>query len=134
MRKAPASRAFTQPAWVRIDSAFAVSGLGGVRRVTLVERGGKTLLSFREEDTCLAPAVDALALAVRDGRCARGADDGTPDATISGVATTLPVIPSPKAYFPRSISSKLGSSNPQVFAGAPPQAATRCWHLRSPVP
>ncbi|MCW2605887.1 MAG: associated domain protein [Frankiales bacterium] len=35
--------------------------------VLYVERGGKTLLSFRDEDTCLAPAVDALALAVRDG-------------------------------------------------------------------
>jgi ATP-dependent Lhr-like helicase len=35
--------------------------------VLYVERGGKTLLSFRDDDACLAPAVDALALAVRDG-------------------------------------------------------------------
>ncbi len=35
--------------------------------VLYVERGGKTLLSFRDDDTCLGPAVDALALAVRDG-------------------------------------------------------------------
>jgi len=35
--------------------------------VLYVERGGKTLLSFREDDASLAPAVDALALAVRDG-------------------------------------------------------------------
>ncbi|MBW3640284.1 MAG: DEAD/DEAH box helicase, partial [Actinobacteria bacterium] len=35
--------------------------------VLYVERGGKTLLSFREDEPCLAPAVDALALAVRDG-------------------------------------------------------------------
>jgi ATP-dependent Lhr-like helicase len=39
--------------------------------VLYVERGGKTLLSFRDEDTCLAPAVDALALAVRDGALGR---------------------------------------------------------------
>ena len=35
--------------------------------VLYVERGGKTLLSFRDDDSCLSPAVDALALAVRDG-------------------------------------------------------------------
>ena len=35
--------------------------------VLYVERGGRTLLSFHDEDACLAPAVDALALAVRDG-------------------------------------------------------------------
>ena len=35
--------------------------------VLYVERGGKTLLSFRDDDSSLAPAVDALALAVRDG-------------------------------------------------------------------
>ena len=35
--------------------------------VLYVERGGKTLLSFRDDDSCLGPAVDALALAVRDG-------------------------------------------------------------------
>jgi ATP-dependent Lhr-like helicase len=32
-----------------------------------VERGGRTLLSFTEDDTILQPAADALALAVRDG-------------------------------------------------------------------
>jgi ATP-dependent Lhr-like helicase len=36
-----------------------------------VERGGKTLLSFREDDGCVGPAVDALALAVRDGALGR---------------------------------------------------------------
>jgi ATP-dependent Lhr-like helicase len=35
--------------------------------VLYVERGGKTLLSFSSDDSCLPPAVDALALAVRDG-------------------------------------------------------------------
>ncbi|MCW2607749.1 MAG: associated domain protein, partial [Frankiales bacterium] len=35
--------------------------------VLYVERGGKTLLSFEASESCLAPAVDALALAVRDG-------------------------------------------------------------------
>jgi ATP-dependent Lhr-like helicase len=35
--------------------------------VLYVERGGRTLLSFRDEDTMVAPAADALALAVRDG-------------------------------------------------------------------
>ena len=35
--------------------------------VLYVERGGKTLLSFSGDDSCLPPAVDALALAVRDG-------------------------------------------------------------------
>ncbi len=37
------------------------------RLVLYVERGGRTLLSFVDDDSCLAPAVDALALAVRDG-------------------------------------------------------------------
>ena len=35
--------------------------------VLYVERGGKTLLSFTDEPARLTPAVDALALAVRDG-------------------------------------------------------------------
>ena len=35
--------------------------------VLYVERGGKTLLSFDTAESCLGPAVDALALAVRDG-------------------------------------------------------------------
>ena len=39
--------------------------------VLYVERGGRTLLSFREDDACIGPAVDALALAVRDGALGR---------------------------------------------------------------
>ena len=39
--------------------------------VLYVERGGRTLLSFRDDDTCIGPAVDALALAVRDGALGR---------------------------------------------------------------
>jgi len=39
--------------------------------VLYVERGGKTLLSFREDETHLPPAVDALALAARDGALGR---------------------------------------------------------------
>jgi ATP-dependent Lhr-like helicase len=35
--------------------------------VLYVERGGKTLLSFTEDELLVAPAADALALAVRDG-------------------------------------------------------------------
>ena len=35
--------------------------------VLYVERGGKTLLSYSDDEACLPPAVDALALAVRDG-------------------------------------------------------------------
>ena len=37
------------------------------RLVLYVERGGRTLLSFAEDESCVAPAADALALAVRDG-------------------------------------------------------------------
>jgi ATP-dependent Lhr-like helicase len=37
------------------------------RLVLYVERGGKTLLSFTDEESSVAPAADALALAVRDG-------------------------------------------------------------------
>ncbi len=37
------------------------------RVVLYVERGGKTLLSFTDDATCVGPAADALALAVRDG-------------------------------------------------------------------
>ena len=37
------------------------------RLVLYVERGGKTLLSFTDDADCVAPAADALALAVRDG-------------------------------------------------------------------
>jgi len=39
--------------------------------VLYVERGGRTLLSFRDDEGCLGPAVDALALAVRDGALGR---------------------------------------------------------------
>ncbi|GAC1442575.1 MAG: ATP-dependent helicase [Mycobacteriales bacterium] len=39
--------------------------------VLYVERGGRTLLSFRDDNTCIGPAVDALALAVRDGALGR---------------------------------------------------------------
>ena len=35
--------------------------------VVYVERGGRTVLSFTEDPAVLQPAVDALALAVRDG-------------------------------------------------------------------
>ena len=35
--------------------------------VLYVERGGKTLLTWTDEPSLLQPAVDALALAVRDG-------------------------------------------------------------------
>ena len=35
--------------------------------VLYVERGGKTLLSFTEDESLVGPAADALALAVRDG-------------------------------------------------------------------
>ena len=37
------------------------------RLVLYVERGGKTLLSFTDDEQCVGPAADALALAVRDG-------------------------------------------------------------------
>jgi ATP-dependent Lhr-like helicase len=37
------------------------------RLVLYVERGGKTLLSFTDDEGLVAPAADALALAVRDG-------------------------------------------------------------------
>ena len=36
--------------------------------VLYVERGGRTLLSFTDDPAAVAPAVDALALAVRDGQ------------------------------------------------------------------
>ena len=37
------------------------------RLIVYVERGGRTVLSFTEEPESLQPAVDALALAIRDG-------------------------------------------------------------------
>jgi len=39
--------------------------------VLYVERGGRTLLSFADDDRVVQPAVDALALAVRDGQLGR---------------------------------------------------------------
>ncbi len=39
--------------------------------VLYVERGGKTMLSFSADEGCVAPAADALALAVRDGALGR---------------------------------------------------------------
>jgi ATP-dependent Lhr-like helicase len=47
--------------------AEALVVLVGGALVLYVERGGKSLLSWSEEPTLLQPAVDALALAVRDG-------------------------------------------------------------------
>jgi ATP-dependent Lhr-like helicase len=41
------------------------------RLVLYVERGGKTLLSFVDDASCVGPAADALALAVRDGALGR---------------------------------------------------------------
>jgi ATP-dependent Lhr-like helicase len=35
--------------------------------VVYVERGGRTVLSFTDDPDLLQPAVDALALAIRDG-------------------------------------------------------------------
>ncbi len=39
--------------------------------VLYVERGGRTLLTFRDDESVVDPAVDALALAVRDGSLGR---------------------------------------------------------------
>jgi ATP-dependent Lhr-like helicase len=39
--------------------------------VLYVERGGRTLLTWTEEQTALQPAVDALSLAVREGHLGR---------------------------------------------------------------
>ena len=36
--------------------------------IVYVERGGRTVLSFTEDPDLLQPAVDALALAIRDGQ------------------------------------------------------------------
>ena len=41
------------------------------RLVLYVERGGKTLLSFTDDEASVCPAADALALAVRDGALGR---------------------------------------------------------------
>ena len=59
--------------------------------VLYVERGGRTLLSFSEDPDVLTPAVDALALAVRDGALGSLSverADGAPVAT-SAVGTAL---------------------------------------------
>jgi ATP-dependent Lhr-like helicase len=45
----------------------AVVVLVGGRLVIYVERGGRTLLSYTDDDALLQPAVDALALAAREG-------------------------------------------------------------------
>ncbi len=47
--------------------AVALVVLVDGRLVLYVERGGRTLLTFTDDDGALLPAVDALALAVRDG-------------------------------------------------------------------
>jgi ATP-dependent helicase Lhr and Lhr-like helicase len=47
--------------------AGALVVLVGGRLVLYVEKGGRSLLSFTEDEDDLRPAVDALALAVRDG-------------------------------------------------------------------
>jgi ATP-dependent Lhr-like helicase len=39
--------------------------------VLYVERGGRSLLSFTEDEACVGPAADALALAVREGALGR---------------------------------------------------------------
>ncbi len=59
--------------WPRLEGhkpgrkAGALVVLVDGRLVLYVERGGKTLLSFTDDEACVAPAADALALAVRDG-------------------------------------------------------------------
>src|SRR5439155_1036692 len=47
----------TRPAVVLVDG----------RLVLYVEKGGRTVLTFSDEEAALQPAVDALTLAVRDG-------------------------------------------------------------------
>jgi ATP-dependent Lhr-like helicase len=59
--------------------------------VLYVERGGRTLLSFADDEHALTPAVDALALAVREGMLGRLAverADGAP-VTTSPLAQAL---------------------------------------------
>jgi ATP-dependent Lhr-like helicase len=41
------------------------------RLVLYVEKGGRTILSYGEDEELLQPAVDALALAARDGTLGR---------------------------------------------------------------
>jgi ATP-dependent Lhr-like helicase len=59
--------------WPRLEGhkpgrkAGALVVLVDGRLVLYIERGGKTLLSFTEDEQCVGPAADALALAVRDG-------------------------------------------------------------------
>ena len=51
--------------------AGALVVLVGGSCVRYVERGGRTMLSFTDDDALLQPAADALALAVRDGALGR---------------------------------------------------------------
>ncbi|MDQ1687093.1 MAG: ATP-dependent helicase Lhr and Lhr-like helicase [Frankiaceae bacterium] len=59
---------------VLVDGALAI----------YVERGGKTLLSFTDDQDVLQPAVDALALAVRDGSLGKLAIERADGETIVG--------------------------------------------------
>ena len=56
-----------------------------------VERGGKSLLSWSDDPRCLQPAVDALALAVRDGMLGKLAVERADGAAVltSPLATAL---------------------------------------------
>ncbi|HYN36162.1 MAG TPA: DEAD/DEAH box helicase, partial [Actinomycetota bacterium] len=45
--------------------------LVGGTLVLYVEKGGRTLLSYSDDETLLAPAIDALALAAREGMLGR---------------------------------------------------------------
>ncbi len=69
--------------------------------VLYVERGGRTLLSFTDEETALQPAADALALTVRDGGLGRLSvekADGAPvaDSALGHALTAAGFRPSPR--------------------------------------
>ena len=69
--------------------------------VLYVERGGRTLLSFGEDEAQLAPAADALALAVREGALGRLAverADGAPvlDSILGAALETAGFRPTPR--------------------------------------
>ena len=70
--------------------AGALVVLVGGNCILYVERGGRTLLSFTEDDSQLGPAADALALAVREGALGKLAveqADGAPvAASVLGAA------------------------------------------------
>ena len=51
--------------------AGAVVVLVGGRLVLYVEKGGRTVLSFEDSEELLQPAIDALALSVREGLLGR---------------------------------------------------------------